>query len=1229
MLESPALAITWSAELSVGNDVIDGQHERLIELFNELVAIQSRGITQEELQPVLDDLLDYTRYHFRTEADLMREWRVDATHREAHLKAHHGFISFLQRVQPLAPERMAESVEYTILFLSQWLLHHIMGMDVRLAREIRIRQEGSGTSEETGKERAIEDQLVLVISDLYNRIGDRTFEVQALNARLHAEIEERQRISDGLQRLERLHRALVMASDMFLSVQSEAEAFEVICSRLVESELFVAACVLQPLDAEAVLSLAAAGPGDVVTICRALLLETDSHASVSGVWRDRYTTCVNESELRSEPTPRVQQFLDAGLRAWSAVPIERENSPFAALVVASSIPDCFDTATILLMVQIGGLLRRTLEQINHKQALEQARQEQSVLARHDALTGLMNRMGLLEQLPRALARARRAGTTLALGVIDLDDFKPVNDAWGHPAGDVLLAEFGRRLAAALREQDMVARLGGDEFVVVIEDLEGDQPLAQLQHTLDRLHQAVETSFELSPTVNTSVGMSMGVALFPDDGEEVDGLLRTADIALYQAKAMNTRRPNWWYHGTGPMLETSQHETEELIEDPYAAEAAALLEMASGYIQDMSTQFIEVFYENLAIDPAATLVLDQLSTAQRQSLKDRQADHLRFLLDPGSTREMIVERARYLGALHALVGVANSQLLKSFSIYRTLFTQYLSQAPLRTRNRYRLLLLAESRLEQDIQTQFNTHEALLEHYQSTVRQPLPALGLPWVDAIMAELTVLGALQGITAAILMRPNPDGTFLAEGYAGSQGQMVASILNDPATCVLVDATAPRGQGLTAQAWRSGQTLSSTSYLTDPRYQAWHALAAPLKFRSAISIPVFDRHGHTVAVLSLYGAYPNQFESNWIKQFFHDLQQRWHDIWQRCHAPAAYVHSPAVAQNYRVRLFDGGLAMYMQPIIDLRSGKVVKVEALARLRLADGTVQLPDRFLPLLGDVERLRLFHLGLEQVLAQLASWDAQGLSLNAAINLEPSTLHSPGIEQHIADALHRHGIAPERLSLELLESGNLDDRTQDEAFRRITQLGISLEMDDLGAGFSSLQRFAALPFASTKIDRSLVARLRQEPIQTFSLIAALVALGRDLQRPVVVEGLEDASMVEVATMLGASCGQGYALARPMPAEAVAQWISSFRLPVEAGAIHTFRGALACLWQNARSAAAARAPAASACPLGEFFRDHGLQDSEGAALHARMQTDPDPADASTRLMHWLADNITSTNQ
>ena len=170
----------------------------------------------------------------------------------------------------------------------------------------------------------------------------------------------------------------------------------------------------------------------------------------------------------------------------------------------------------------------------HEDITERRRAEAKIayMAHHDALTGLPNRLRLDEQLRQMLARSKR-GEHFAVFCLDLDHFKDVNDALGHPVGDLLLKSVADRLRRCIRDTDTVARLGGDEFAV-LQNIQGDQDDVAAVLAA-RIIEAVGEPFSLDGH-QVIVGTSIGIALCPADGNEPDQLLKNADLALYRAKS---------------------------------------------------------------------------------------------------------------------------------------------------------------------------------------------------------------------------------------------------------------------------------------------------------------------------------------------------------------------------------------------------------------------------------------------------------------------------------------------------------------------------------------------------------------------------------------------------------------------------------------------------------------------------------------------------------------------
>ncbi|MEJ2059410.1 MAG: GGDEF domain-containing protein [Gammaproteobacteria bacterium] len=201
----------------------------------------------------------------------------------------------------------------------------------------------------------------------------------------------------------------------------------------------------------------------------------------------------------------------------------------------------FIAGTLIFGMIFYRFVRIQTELLKHRVWLVRANRRLARLALTDTLTCLPNRAALDQYLEHALARASREETLLAVCVIDLDDFKPVNDRHGHEMGDRLLGSFAKRLSSLLRKGEYFARLGGDEFVLVLEDLHG---MEQLPAVLKRITAALAEPFELSEDIAITVHASIGVSVYPyiDSGRD---LLRVADQALYRSKEGKVAREQSW------------------------------------------------------------------------------------------------------------------------------------------------------------------------------------------------------------------------------------------------------------------------------------------------------------------------------------------------------------------------------------------------------------------------------------------------------------------------------------------------------------------------------------------------------------------------------------------------------------------------------------------------------------------------------------------------------------
>ena len=194
------------------------------------------------------------------------------------------------------------------------------------------------------------------------------------------------------------------------------------------------------------------------------------------------------------------------------------------------------------------------------------------LAHHDDLTGLPNRLLFNYQLPKALARAQRDGSSVGVLFFDLDRFKIINDTLGHEAGDMVLRQIARHLRGCVRITDTLARLGGDEFTLLVEQLVDTQDLSAIAQ---KLLTAMSSPLTINGNVYQLSG-SIGIAMYPKDGADGPSLLKNADIAMYRAKASG--RNNYQYYSS----DINEHSVERLALENELRQAVARQEFVVHY-----------------------------------------------------------------------------------------------------------------------------------------------------------------------------------------------------------------------------------------------------------------------------------------------------------------------------------------------------------------------------------------------------------------------------------------------------------------------------------------------------------------------------------------------------------------------------------------------------------------------------------------------------------------------
>jgi diguanylate cyclase len=242
--------------------------------------------------------------------------------------------------------------------------------------------------------------------------------------------------------------------------------------------------------------------------------------------------------------------------------------------------------------------------------------------------------------------------------------------------------------------------------------------------------------------------------------------------------------------------------------------------------------------------------------------------------------------------------------------------------------------------------------------------------------------------------------------------------------------------------------------------------------------------------------------------------------------------------------LADDEITVAFQPIIDLSTGRLDTLEALARWA-PDGRPMNPEVFVRVAEHCDLIDpLFKLVLGQACDQLARWTAQpgGSEVRVAVNVSPGQLSSPGLPRSVAAELERHGLAGERLVLEITETGGLLDTAISLAVcHELRRLGVQLSVDDFGTGLSSMARLRDLPIDEVKIDCSFITGVDQDPTR-HRFVAGVLAFAERVGLTVVAEGIEREAERDVLTDLGCHRAQGFLFSKAVPGESVDALLSS---------------------------------------------------------------------------------------
>jgi len=469
----------WNNDFNTGIDEIDEQHKVLVSLLNRLASHLGKDTDTQVLDRTFKELASYAVFHFRSEELLWEKYFPTDSCLKGHKETHESFLSTVLELKAKeATQPIEDVIEDVLAFLTHWLAFHILDSDIRMSKTVLGMKSG----------------------------------LSLQSAQMQADKE--------------------MGGVMAVMLDTSLSMYDHLCSRTldlkreinsrkkIEAKLRLAYCVFDnTLDAICITDR----NSSVIEANPAFYQSTGyEQQEVIGQHIAQIKSDLHDEDLITSIWQRLEES-----DHWSGeIKSRNKNGELQAeWLTLSTVKD--EQGIIISYIGIFSNISRL---IKNQLKLEH-------IAHHDVLTNLPNRLLLADRLEQSIVNAIRNNEQFAVCYIDLDAFKPINDQYSHAAGDQVLIEIAQRLKQIVRGNDTVARIGGDEFVILLNELKS---LDKCKLLLNRLLAEIDQPITVQENRH-HVTASIGVAIFPDNGNNAESLLQLADEAMYEAKRLGKSR----------------------------------------------------------------------------------------------------------------------------------------------------------------------------------------------------------------------------------------------------------------------------------------------------------------------------------------------------------------------------------------------------------------------------------------------------------------------------------------------------------------------------------------------------------------------------------------------------------------------------------------------------------------------------------------------------------------
>jgi diguanylate cyclase (GGDEF)-like protein/PAS domain S-box-containing protein len=693
-------------------------------------------------------------------------------------------------------------------------------------------------------------------------------------------------------------------------------------------------------------------------------------------------------------------------------------------------------------------------------------------SRTDPLTGCLNRRGYEERAVAEIAAMNRSGLGGAIVMLDIDNFKPVNDLHGHSAGDELLCWVVQTLEDSVRPGDAIGRLGGDEFAVLLPEIGVDE--------------ARDCATRIGAALAKRAPASFGVALYPQDGGNLETLTRRADTRLYatrQGRYERERQPV----GDGAA-----------VYDPEAGPAS---------------------------EPTATFGPIDLWRAAREAMPSR-----------GDTEPRPEEN----GLQSALLDEIDASVLATDmtgtviswnSGAETLYGWSREEAiglnardlvvPASTEQAERLMaeLSRDGRWDGEIEVRHKDGTLFTAYVRN--RLVLDDHGAP--SAIVGVAVDITARVAAETKLLQSRNYAQAvteFMGEGLFTLDRDGRITYINRAAEALLE----------AAEGALCGEDVVSSVYA--PRGDGQARAFGDCPMGRALHREVTVRVDEDRFALAGGGELPVSYTANPFRTdeglqgcvvLFQDISQRR----ERELEGKRNAEKLALISRVEDALANDRFVLHAQPIVDLHSGETVQHELLLRMIEPDGRVVPPGEFLPVCEQNAMIGEIDWWVIKQAARLA-----GAGTPVQVNISARSVSDPDVLEHIERCVLGENVAPGTMVFEITETAIVEDEQAARTFAaRVHELGCKIALDDFGTGYGTLTYLKQMPVDHLKLDIQFVRDLVDSEASQH-VVHAVIALARDFHLETVGEGVEDAATLSLLRELGVDYAQGYYLARPQP-------------------------------------------------------------------------------------------------